>query len=78
LGICERDRTHLSIVRRHASFVNFFDAVSSRSIEQHSRFVQKVEKVRTIKVPSDFYHVWERHAGSKVETDKFDDQSLDG
>jgi hypothetical protein len=36
------------------------------------------ENLRTFEFPADFDHIWEWHTGSKVETDKFDDQSLDG
>jgi hypothetical protein len=35
-------------------------------------------KVRTFELPANFDHIWEWHTGGKVETDKFDDESLDG
>ena len=66
------------MVKRHANFVNFFDAGLSPSVKQHSHFVSEMEKVRTLELPADFDHVWEWHAGGKVEADEFDDQPLDG
>jgi hypothetical protein len=78
LGIREEEKTHLSIVSRHANFVNVFDAGLPLSVKQHSHFVPKMKRVRTFELPSDFYHVWEWHAGGKIEADEFDDEPLDG
>lgn len=68
------------MVKRHANFVNFFDA----ELCVHRPFGSKHDslffegKVRTFELPADFDHVGVWHTGSKVETDKFDDQPLDG
>jgi hypothetical protein len=35
-------------------------------------------RTRTFELPSDFDNVWEWHTGGKVETNKFNDQPLDG
>jgi hypothetical protein len=45
---------------------------------RHSHFVAKTKRAQTFQLPSDFYHVWEWHTGGKIETDEFDDQTLDG
>jgi hypothetical protein len=65
------------MVRRHANLVNFFDADLSFS-RSKKHFLPKMKRVQTFELPSDLYHVWEWHAGCKVETDEFDDQTLDG
>jgi hypothetical protein len=69
----KENETHLSVVRRHASFVNFFDAGFSLSVKQLTQLV----RTRTFELPSDFDDVWEWHTGSKVETNKFNNQPLD-
>jgi hypothetical protein len=67
---------HLSIVRRHASFVNLFDA-AVMTLPSKNKISQR-ERVRTFELSADLDHVWEWHAGSKVETNEFDDQPFDG
>ena len=69
--------TYLSIVRRHASFVSFFEAGMVNCCEQHSHSQKSVED-HTIKFLSDLNHVWERHMGGKIETDEFYNQPLYG
>lgn len=44
LGIREEEKTHLSMVRRHANFVNFFDAGLSLSVKQTFAFSSKNEE----------------------------------
>jgi hypothetical protein len=75
-GVREEEKTHLSMVRRHANFVNFFDA-SSFSMRPTFAFCSKNGE-STFELPSDFDHVREWHAGSKIEADEFDNQTLDG
>ena len=68
------------MVRCHANFVNFFDAGIAhvaRSVQKQGFVVWK-GRVRTFELPADFDHVWVWHARGKVETDKFDNQPLDG
>lgn len=64
------------MVRRHANFVNFFDAELSLSAKQDPGLCRK-ERVRTFELPTNFDHVWEWHMGGKVETDEFDNQPFD-
>ena len=67
------------MVRRHANFVNFFDAGLRVSRFQFKAGIRCLEgKVRTFELPADFDHVWVWHARGKVETDKFDNQPLHG
>jgi len=70
----KESETHLSVVRRHANLVNFFDAGLSLLVKQFTQFV----RARTFQFPSDLDDVWEWHTGGKVETNKFNNQPLDG
>ena len=57
------------------STFSMLGCVSSSQFKQGER---DCIKVQTFKLPADFDHVWVWHTRSKVETDKFDNQPLDG
>jgi hypothetical protein len=67
------------MVRRHANFVSLFDAGFVWVAFQSKQVFAILQKnLRTFELPADFDHVWEWHTGGKVETDKFDNQPLNG